>query len=602
MKTIIKLVSVLALGTLLFASCEKFLDTVSYTENNTSNFPASETDALQMITGIYNVLNGGIYEPSASYFMTAMASSDECFGGGGVDDYDIQSYDHFMYAGLDSHLTFWQEYYNGITRANMAIANLDKVENEDMRNQLMGEAYFLRSYLLFELTQMFGEVPLVTSVPNSVDEASEYPAPGTIEQIYGTIAAGLKKAVEIMPSKPWNQCVSGLRHATKWDAEGILARVYLFYTGFYSDKNGENITSLPLVDLETGELINEQLGKEFVVRGLEDCIANSGHSLVSDFRRMWPYTNKATAEDYKYVQDLKASKQYWITDDVNPEEMFSVCVTNLSSSSRYGNKYDQYLGVRKRSNYEVNAFPFGRGYGWATANTYVWTQWDIDEPGDIRKAASIWNVNDEMDDPSKYTWGNDSQMEETGFWQKKYQAWGAMVKGTFFLEFSSVSDYGGSGADLGRGHSPQNLQILRFADVLLMHSELTDGKAIYNGKSGMNAVRARVGLPDKAYSVDALRKERQHELCFEGIRWGDMRRYGKAYCIAALETQLNQPIKNSNGPWIVMKDQGPGYKARYEATWGFRPFPQSEISLSAGVLKQNAGWTDPAQAQYTNWK
>lgn len=45
-----------------------------------------------------------------------------------------------------------------------------------------------------------------------------------------------------------------------------------------------------------------------------------------------------------------------------------------------------------------------------------------------------------------------------------------------------------------------------------------------------------------------------------------------------------------------------GYdEARYEATWGFRPFPASEVSLSAGVLKQNAGWTD-SSAQYTNWK
>ena len=599
MKTIIKIVSVLALGTLLLASCEKFLDTVSYTENNTSNYPASENDALQMITGIYNVLNGGVYEPSASWFMTAMASSDECFGGGGADDYDIQAYDHFMYAGPDSHLTFWQEYYNGITRANMAIANLDKVENDEMRNQLMGEAYFLRSYLLFELTQMFGDVPLVTSVPNSVSEASEYPAPGTTEQIYGTIAAGLKKAIEIMPSKPWNQCVSGLRHATKWDAEGILARVYLFYTGFYSDKNGENITTLPLVDLETNEIINQTIGKEEVVRALEDCINNSGHSLVADFRLMWPYTNSATKKDYPYANAIAGT---WITDDKNPEEMFSICVTNLSSSSRYGNKFDQYLGVRKRSDYVLNSFPFGRGYGWATANPYVWNEWDKEEPGDIRKRASIFSVEEELQAPFTYTWGNDSQYEESGYWQKKYQTWGAIVNGKFFYEFSSVPEYDGPGTDLDRGHSPQNLQLLRFADVLLMHSELTDGKSIYNGKSGMNAVRARVGLPDKAYSVDALRMERKHELCYEGIRWTDMRRYGKAYCIAALETQLGQPIKNANGPWIVMKDQGPGYKARYEATWGFRPFPQSEISLSAGVLKQNAGWTDPAQAQYTNWK
>ncbi len=336
-----------------------------------------------------------------------------------------------------------------------------------------------------------------------------------------------------------------------------------------------------------------------MISKLEDCIANSGHSLVSDFRLMWPYMNSVTKPQYTYAKDIPGT---WITDDVNPEEMFSICYSNVAESSRNRNKFDQYLGVRKRSNYEVNAFPFSRGYGMATVNPYVWNQWEIEEPGDIRKAASIYNVNDEMADPSKYSWGNDNQMEESGFWQKKYQAWGAVVNGSFYYEFSSIPEYGGGGSDLGRGHSPQNVQIIRFADVLLMHSELTDGKTIYNGKSGMNAVRARVGLPDKAYSVDALRMERKHELAFEGLRYNDMRRYGKAYCLAALKTQLGQPIRNAGGAWITMKDQGAGYEARYNATWGFRPFPASEVLLSAGVLKQNEGWTDAGTAQYTNWK
>ena len=87
-----------------------------------------------------------------------------------------------------------------------------------------------------------------------------------------------------------------------------------------------------------------------------------------------------------------------------------------------------------------------------------------------------------------------------------------------------------------------------------------------------------------------------------GIRYNDMRRYGKAYCLAALKTQLGQPIRNAGGAWITMKDQGAGYEARYNATWGFRPFPASEVLLSAGVLKQNDGWTDAGTAQYTNWK
>ena len=597
MKTIFNYTSALMLLALLFAGCENYLDTVSYTESNTSNFPASETDAKQLVTGIYAVLNQAAYEPSAHSFIANLTMSDECFGGGGQDDYEIQAYDHLLYFEPNAQLDFWEPYYAGITRANLAIANLDKVQDETLRNQLLGEAYFLRSFFLFDLTQQFGEIPLISSVPNSVSEAAEYPAPGTIEEIYGTIAAGLQKAIAIMPSQTWDQCISGKRHATKWDAEALLARVYLFYTGFYSDKNGSSITTLPLIDLETGELVSGSIGKDEVVRGLEDCIANSGHKLVSDFRLMWPYMNSATKKDYWYAQTVEGT---WITDDKNPEEMFSICFSNIAESSRNRNKFDQYLGVRKRSKYEVNAFPFSRGYGMATVNPYVWEQWDKDEPGDIRKQASIYFIEEEMEDPSKYTWGNDQQMEETGFWQKKYQAYGAIVNGKFFYEFSSVPEYGGAGSDLGRGHSLQNVQIIRFADVLLMHSELTDGKVIYNGKSGMNAVRNRAGLPDKAYSVAALRMERQHELAFEGIRWSDMRRYGKAYCIAALETQLGQPIRN-NSAQTVMKDQNTGYRARYEATWGFRPFPQSEISLSNGVLKQNPGWTD-ASAQYTSWK
>ena len=596
-----KILTYLVLSSMVLTGCEKFLDTMSYTESNTSNYPASEQDAKQLVTGIYAALNQASYEPSAHSFIANLTMSDECFGGGGQDDYEIQAYDHFLYYEPNAQLDFWTPYYAGITRANMAIANLDKVKDEELRNQLLGEAWFLRSYFLFDLTQQFGEIPLVAKVPTSVAEAAVYPAPGTIPEIYGNIAAGLKKAIEIMPSKKWNECISGLRHVTKWDAEALLARVYLFYTGFYSDKNGENITTLPLVDTENFQIIDENVGKEYVVSCLEDCIANSGHALATDFRLLWPYMNKATKPQYNYAKNIPGE---WLTDDNNPEQMFGISYSNLAESSRNRNKFAQYLGVRKRSNYDVNAFPFSRGYGMATVNPYVWEQWEIEEPGDIRKQASIYSVDEEMADPSKYTWGNDNQMEESGYWQKKYQAYGFMQGSSFFYEFSSIPDYGGDGTDLGRGHSMQTVQVIRFADVLLMHSELTDGKVIASlGKSGMNAVRARVGLADKAYSVEALRLERKHELAFEGIRYNDMRRYGKAYAIAALKTQLNQPIKNGNGsPWVVMKDQGVGYEARYNATWGFRPFPASEVSLSGGVLKQNEGWTDAATAQYTNWK
>ena len=604
MKKTIITISTLVLASVVFAGCEKFLDTVSYTERNTSNFPASEEDALQLVTGIYSTLNLDLRDFAGTcYLMQANICSDDQYGGGGMDDAEAQAWDHLMYNDMDAQGEFWTNCYSGIARANMAIPALDKVKDEDLRNQLLGEALILRSWFYFELTQMFEEIPLVTAVPESVEEAAAYPAPATVQEIYAFIAANLKKACDIMPSTPYGSILTGRGHVNRWVAEGLLARVYLFYTGFYSDKNGENITTLPLMDLETNTIINESVSKEYVVSKLEDCIEHSGYQLLPDFRSNWTYSNKITKADYPFTADL-ADSETWYPDAHNPEQMFHI---NAAKSSHKYNYFNMYCGLRTFDSGDyIPVFPMNKGYGFATVNPDLWNTWDA---SDIRRKGSIWNAVDEAqhiiypntgDQEHGYQIGAESQMEESLLWQKKSQAIACYINGKWIFEFTSSSAYYGADKDFGRKKGTSDFTLLRFADVLLMHAELTNGKVIYNGMDGMNAVRVRAKLPQVAYSVDALRQERRHELAFEAIRWGDMRRYGKAYCIAALESQLNQEIYN-NGVKTVMKDQGAGYRARYEATYGFRPYPQTEISLSNGVLKQKSGWTD-ASAQFTSWK
>ena len=241
MKKHIITISTLILASLVFAGCEKFLDTVSYTERNTSNFPASEEDALQLVTGVYATLNLDLREfPGECYIMQANLCSDDQYGGGGVDDAEAQAWDHLMYNDIDAQGEYWTALYSGIGRANMALANLDKVKDEEMRNQLLGEVHILRAWFYFELAQMFGDVPLVTKVPGSVEETREYPHIGNHEEVYGLIASDLKTACDIMPSYPYGEILTGTGHVSRWVAEGLLARVYLFYTGFYSDKEGKS--------------------------------------------------------------------------------------------------------------------------------------------------------------------------------------------------------------------------------------------------------------------------------------------------------------------------------------------------------------------------
>ncbi len=79
-----------------------------------------------------------------------------------------------------------------------------------------------------------------------------------------------------------------------------------------------------------------------------------------------------------------------------------------------------------------------------------------------------------------------------------------------------------------------DLVLIRFADVLLMQSELK-GDA-----TGMNKVRERAGLPAIGYSLQALQNERRWELALEGTRWNDIRRWHIA--AAALQKQIGTPI------------------------------------------------------------
>ena len=97
------------------------------------------------------------------------------------------------------------------------------------------------------------------------------------------------------------------------------------------------------------------------------------------------------------------------------------------------------------------------------------------------------------------------------------------------------------------------------------------------------------------YSLEALQRERRHELCFEGVRWMDIRRWHIAP--EALSAQ-NGAAMNNVGRDVVMRDGR--YAARYEATDGFFPIPLAQIQLSNGVLVQNKGW-DGTDARYANW-
>jgi hypothetical protein len=577
MKKILYLATLLAV-VLICTNCEDFLDTKSYTAKNSQTFPLTDDDATQMLTGVYATMNSSLAAPPSTYWHLAEIVSDDRFGGGGENDKDAQAVAHLLYTNMNQFSSMWSTHYSGIARANAAVTALETMPEGDTKNQKQGEARVLRAYFYFTLAQVFGDVPLMKGSPENVQEAKTSPPQASQEEIYQQIGTDLWTAYSTMPTVKWNTLTSGT--VTKWAAAGLLARVWLFYTGFYGKD------ALPI---DEGQVTRDQ-----VAAALKDCIDNSGHSLVSDYRSLWAYTNSVTKPNYPYAQNAAT----WVKDGQNPEHVFVVKMSHMASwgtSIGYSNQLCLYYGIRSTGSADQydNVFPMGQGWGMGPVNSRLWDEWEADEPTDIRRSASIYNQDTET--IGTYYWGGDAQMEETGMWQKKVIATTAYGKGGNAAErynswSSAPAYYNNTADDFQLAHETDLIQI-RYADILLMHAEVT--KTV----DGINAVRARVNLtPIAAYSDNALRKERHYELAFEGLRWGDIRRWGIAE--EALNSIYGVPIRN-RGVQTTMKKQGVGMVERYKATKGFQMIPQSEVDLADGALKQNAGWG--TEAIFNSW-
>lgn len=560
------------LFTLLLSSCDDFLSYDPLTDKTSANFPNTAEEVKQMLAGIYTTMNNEHQLTDMSYLFVCEIASDEKLGGGGVNDVKAQAYEAFMYSDPDMLSHNWETTYEGIHRANFAIEKFenlsDGILSEQEAKQYKGEAHFLRAFFFHRLATLYGSVPLkISTEPQDLEGASA-------DEIFGQIASDLKIAINLLPSKVYTSTEEG--HVTRWAAQAMMARVWLFYTGFYQKSD------LPLAE-------GGSVSKQEVISMLDDCIKNSGHKLVDDYHELWPYTNSLTIKDYPYIQkymDETGKDLTYASDNGsrNPETLFALQFSNYADwdiRRGYANQYQLYFALRGLQPL-ANTYPFAGGWGQGNSIPKpIVDKWQLDEPGDVRLWASVLDIEAELPDYKKGQW---DFVMESNYWGKKYNGISVREEGKYYNDYSVIMYGNKDNQQLSHG---DDLVFIRFADVLLMMSELSED-AQY-----MNRVRKRAGLGDKPYSLENIQKERQHELAFEGLRWNDMRRWGASYTKAALESQIGAPIYNFGNATSyegVIKNMN--YSSRYDETKGFYPIPQSQIKLSNGTLEQVEGYRD----------
>ena len=602
----IYLMAIAVLFAVGLTSCDDFLDSKNYTGATNENYPATPGDLNKELAALYGVMNQMSTSPLETPWFVNYIMSDDANGAGGTGDVESHAVGHLMANKETMYDNAWKNIYVGISRASAVIYGVDAFDwtgQEAARNQMLGEAYFMRGLFYLWGVQFWGDIPAYWAV------AAPDPCPqlSAENEIMPHILADFTSAANLMSH---GATTRGDGHATKGAAEGMLARAYMFYEGFYK-KAGE-LASASLADVSfegfNQEGAGNSLSKAQVVGFLEDAINNGGYKLVEDFRLLWQYTNELTIKDYAYVADLKDAGKVWAGNG-NEEEMFQIQYMNSNSwngtiGMGFCNQVELYCGLRcdadedSHSNGGVETFPFGQGWGQGTINANLWDEWSDSDP---RKAATILDAPNEL----QAYYFTTSCSEDAGYYNKKWMCVTCMD-----TDFAGQSNYAWWGVwraqntdtpspngNSFQGDHFSDIVLLRLADVMLMHSELT-GTDTY-----MNQVRARAGLPATSYSWQNIQNERRFELAGEGLRFNDLRRWsgidGGSGCLAATALQKQDGTRvNYQGTWTVMHHgQGVGgssWAQRYADTNGFLPKPPAQIAIISdpSILSQNKGWYD----------
>lgn len=522
--------SIISLLILSAGACtDEFLEAEQLTEVNDENFYSTPSDAYSALVGCYDGLqraSGGV--AGLSYPVASMVLSDNFYGGtGNADGYGFQAVDEFdiSRSPVDANLyeTLWVSYYQAIYRCNVLINKMDQIdwsEDPELRATYESEARTIRAYLYFQMVKLWGNVPLLT------EATTENLPQADPEEVYTVIAEDLAFASENLPNQSYTAVEAG--RITKWAAKSMLARVYLYYTGYYGQSD--------LVGL---------VSQQDALQHLEDVISSSGHGLLPDYANLWP-----------------AASQENFAGENNEEIVFSVKHTYTSdyNGNTDGNHWMVMLGMR-----EFTHYPYANGWGITVSDKI----YDAFDENDTRQEASIIAIEEEEIPFDKV----DSQREYTGYYTKKYTPMANEDGG------SVVIDLGGEDFQIGQF---QDFYVIRYADVLLMAAELGS----QNAQDYFDQVRERAYQDDFSsitVNLERIQEERRLEFALEGIRYWDLLRRGvdeAAEVISEDRTllsggnEVNKTISASN---IL-------------ATEGLQQIPNNQITLSDGTLIQNPGW------------
>lgn len=425
----------------------------------------------------------------------------------------------------------WKYLYKVIVFCNDALATIDKYKQlltDEQYKAYRAEVRAIRALYYYYLMDMFGNIPLVTTVSESTDNAEQVSRP----EVYKFIVKELQDAAPLLSTGHSNLAGTDYGRVTQSVANFLLAKLML---------NGEVYSDADWTD-------NQQ------PKGTQIYFTVDGQQM-NIWQACQHYCDKVSSDGFTLATDYPSN--FYVHNETSPENIFVIPV----DKHLYKNQF-QYL-FRSRHYTHGDALGAGAENGAcatiSTVKTFGYGTSNVDK----RYAYNLYSDTVRVDGKIVYLENgkplvympfavelnltNSSYIKNAGARMAKYE-----------VDRTAYND----------GKNPNNdIVLFRYADVLLMKAEA----AVRNGGNGnteMNLVRSRSGMGNRTATLDNILAERLMELMWEGWRRNDLIRFNRFHQSYDLRTA---PTTEADRHTIVF------------------PIPSRALALNE-KLKQNKGY------------
>jgi hypothetical protein len=181
--------------TSLFVACHDDLEIAQKSAITTVSMWQDEGDAQAAMYGMYCIFRSS---NSNNYiFWGDFRSGTFGPGLGSFNDYNIVN--STLHSGVSTG-TNWVGQYSTINDCNQLIKNVSQMSfsNEDTRNMILANAYFIRAFCYYTIVRVWGDAPLLTEGFDS-DKQDLFPSRVSANLLYAQIGEDIEEALRLMP-------------------------------------------------------------------------------------------------------------------------------------------------------------------------------------------------------------------------------------------------------------------------------------------------------------------------------------------------------------------------------------------------------------------